>query len=348
MKILGIAGTVPSRRMTNEDVIELIQHQSKECFSGDLPKTLRTITKLFDQGGFESRHWLAEGEQPMALMEAVFERALAQARIARKDLDLLIFASVGRGFTEPANSTFVAKALGLTCMNFDVVNACMGWVSGMDIVNAKMRSGGIRHAAIVNMELPSIQDGPILKNYRLDSACELAYKFPNFTLGDAVTVTVLGDESPENFKFNFIHRPDLADLCTISLPGWKNFCSPEDVERIAPVGGKYQFASYGSKLHDVGVMGLIDVLEQQKISRSDIQRVFTHTSSPKRWAQTGEAVGIAEKIHGIGHATGNVVSASVPLGLADAVDRGVLKQGQCCLGWVASAGMVFSAMTFML
>jgi hypothetical protein len=42
MKILGIAGVVPSRLMPNQDITDLVAQHSRDGFSGDLPKMLKT------------------------------------------------------------------------------------------------------------------------------------------------------------------------------------------------------------------------------------------------------------------------------------------------------------------
>lgn len=347
MRIAGIAGGAPSRVVDNDEALDLIAGHSRDVFSGDLTRTLRMVGRLFEKSGIQTRRWLAPDEHPMTLMQSAFEQALAQAGLARHDIDLLIYASVTRGFTEPANSTFVSKRLGLSCRNFDLVDACMGWISAAETIDARMRTGRIRHAAIVNIEAPTADGGSVYpKNFTLNSADELAYKFPSFTLGNAVTVTILSDDGPDNFSFDFVSRPDLSELCTISLPGWRSFCNEGDAERIAPTGGMFQFSSYGGELHEVAGRELINVLDQSALDRSTLAHVFTHTSSPRQWDHFAQAAGIFDKLHGIGHWTGNIVTASVPLAIVDAIDRGVLKRDDACLAWVGSAGMVFSAVTF--
>ncbi|TDB47763.1 3-oxoacyl-[acyl-carrier-protein] synthase III C-terminal domain-containing protein [Photorhabdus khanii] len=347
MKIAGIAGSLPSRFVTNKEVIDLVEYYSKESFQGDLSKTLKMIGRLFDKCGIESRYWLANGEKPMELMEDAFYRALAQANINKEDIDLLIYPSVTRGFTEPANSTFISKALGLSCRNFDVIDACNGWVAAMDIINSKMKAGEIRYAAIVNMEFGMSQNGPIFpRSYSMHSSSELAYKFPSFTIGEATTVTIISNESPDNFKLTYISRPDLSDLSTISLPDWQQFCNDADIERIAPMGGKYQFSSYSAPLHDIGIKEAVNVFNQHTVSKDDIDHVFIHTGSPKMWAHGGQLVGVADKIHHIGQRVGNIITASIPFGIIDAIDQGILEREQLCMGWAGSGGMVFAAMTF--
>lgn len=345
MRIVGIAATLPSRVVSNEDVLDLIEQHSRSTFTGDLPKTLRSVRKLLERSGFRTRHWLAEGEHPMELMKATFDRALQQAGMDKHEIDLLIYTGVARGFIEPANSCFVAHSLGLKCRNFDVLDACMGWVTSMDIVNDKMKAGAIRKAAIVNMEFNLIDGGPIFpKNFALESTDELSYKFSSLSVGEAVAVTLLDNEKPCNFKFLFTSRPDLSDLCTVSLPGWESFCQPS--KPIELTGGKYQFNCDGSALHQQGEQEIVEIFNDAGLSSMTIDWVFTHTSSPKQWASYGDAAGVAKKIFHISHETGNIVTASIPFGLAQAYEEGFLQKNQHCLGWQGSAGMTFSTMHF--
>ena len=340
-----MAATLPSRVVSNEDVLELIEHHSRNTFTGDLPKTLRTIGRLLERSGFKSRHWLAPGEHPIELMKATFDQALQQADMDKDEIDLLIYTGVARGFVEPANSCFVAHSLGLKCRNFDVLDACMGWVTSMDIVNDKMKAGAIRKAAIVNMEFNLVEGGHIFpKNFVLNDPEELAYKFPSFTVGEATTVTLLSHEDPDNFRFSFISRPDLGDLCTISLPGWESFCEPTPA--MQSTGGMYQFNSQGGALHEVAAIEAVNVFNQRPPTHIGIDLVLPHTSSPKQWAEYGEKIGVSGKIFQISQKTGNIVTASIPTGISIALQQGVLQRKHSILGWQGSAGMAFAAMEF--
>lgn len=347
MKIIGIAAAIPSRQVTNQEVLALIEQHSSDDFQGDLSKTLKVVDQLLKKTGIESRCWLGENEQPFGLLEEAFDQALAQAGIDKKEIDLLLYTGVGRGFVEPANSCFVAKMLDLQCRNFDVLDACMGWVASMDIINDKMKAGSIRHAAIVNVEFNVVNGSHIFpKNFDLGSSAELAYKFPSFTVGEAATVTIVSHDDPDNFRFSFVNRPDLSDLCTISLPGWEYYCQPSDM--IAVTGGQYQFNSHGGKLHDIAAIEAVNVFKQHGVPAEQIQWVFPHASSPKQWTHYAELVGLEGKLHTIAQKRGNLVTASIPAGIVDAIEAGKLKKGDYCLGWKGSAGMVFSAMTFTL
>ncbi len=346
MKILGIEALLPSRVMDNEAVVDLIRHHSHDYFSGDLEKTLQIIGRLLHKSGMHRRRWLAPGEKPMEFLHQAFASALKQANLRLSDIDLLIYTGVARGFVEPANSCFVAQSLGLRCRNFDVLDACMGWVSSMDIVNAKMRAGESQYAAVVNMEFNLVPGGHIFpKNFVLHHQDELAYKFPSYTIGEALTVTILGNDSPDNFSFHFSHRPDLSDLCTISLPAWEYFCEPS--LNIEPTGGAYQFSSFGKELHDTAMKEAVDLFRHNCIETSDIKHVFTHTSSPRGWKHYAELMDIHQQLYPIAQDTGNIVTASIPTGLVWAQKENLLHKEDMCLAWKGSAGMSFSSMKFL-
>lgn len=347
MRIIGISGRLPSKRISNQHILDLIERHSRKNFEGDLTRTLMMIDKLLTKNGTESRYWLAKNESPMELMKTAFAAALKQANIDKKSIDLLIFASVSRGFIEPANSTFIAKALGLTCRNHDIVDACMGWVTSMDIINDKMKANTIQRAAIINMEFGvNAKQSAASKNFALRSTSELAYKLPSFNLGEAVTVTLLSNENPNNFTFNYINRSDLCNLCTVPLEDWRSFCNASDIDRIAQGQGSFQFTSFGEKMHEAGIKESTTLLSEITRKKENIDCIFTHTSSPKTNEMILSQFGLADKNHNIGKDVGNIASASVPYGIFDAIQQGVLMKNNECLVCTGSAGMSFATVKF--
>ncbi|WP_275374439.1 3-oxoacyl-[acyl-carrier-protein] synthase III C-terminal domain-containing protein [Xenorhabdus bovienii] len=66
------------------------------------------------------------------------------------------------------------------------------------------------------------------------------------------------------------------------------------------------------------------------------------------WNGFGKAVDAADKMHNIGQKTGNIITASIPFGIADALEKGLVERDKLCMGWAGSGGMVFSAMSFKL
>src|SRR5690625_6251922 len=101
---------------------------------------------------------------------------MAKAGIMRDQVGLLINASVSRQHLEPAVSTSIHHALGMpsSCMNFDITNACLGFVNAMTMAAGMIDAGQTKYALIVGAEdVEKVQRGTIdrdRKSTRLNSS----------------------------------------------------------------------------------------------------------------------------------------------------------------------------------
>jgi 3-oxoacyl-[acyl-carrier-protein] synthase III len=269
---------------------------------------------------------------------------LADSYLQKNHIELLIYVGIGRGFLEPGNSHMIANALGFDkAQCFDIVDACMSWVRAMQLVDNLFKSGGYRNALIINAEFNTHQGGPLYPhNLNLRRRSQIEHTFPSFTIGEAATATLLIPSEPDNFEFYFSTRPDLSDLCTIPLKNYEGFCHP--TEKIGK-NGAMQFTSYGLDLHNHAHKEAVGVFEKMS-KRKAIDNVFVHASSKKEWDKFGAKVGLSDKIHHVYPETGNVVSASIPVAMSDAINQGKLSRKNSVIFWVGSAGMSFSATRF--
>src|SRR4029078_12157986 len=81
-------------------------------------------------------------------------RALAEAGVDPARVGLLVDSSVSRAHLEPSAAVAVHHALGLptTCMNFDVANACLGFLNGMQLAAMMIDAGRVEYALVVDGE----------------------------------------------------------------------------------------------------------------------------------------------------------------------------------------------------
>lgn len=345
MRIEAVTLSLPSWQVSNEEVIDLIKFHSKPVFSGNLEKTLRKISIILNKTGAENRFWLnrQKQEKPIDHIKKATEDALKQANLQKDDIDLLVYVGIGRGFLEPGNSYLVAQALGMTKTRcFDVIDACMSWSATMQIIDSLFKTGAYKSAMIVNGEF-TVQGGPLFKNFSLTNEEQLPYTFPSFTVGEAATCTILMPNDPENFKFSFSSRTDLADLCVIPTAEFLEYCNP--TEKTGR-NGSMHFTSYGYDLHAHGESEAIKLFKTLPIERKKIDIVFTHASSKSEWHKYGEKAGISDKIYHIYHKTGNLVSASIPAAMTLAQNDQLLTRNDNVFCWMGSAGMSFSGSSF--
>lgn len=157
--------------------------------------------------GIQERRWWPEG---MAYTDAAAEAgaiALERAGISADKIGLLIDTSVSRARLEPSSAVSVHYALGLPsdCMNFDLSNACLGFVNGMQLAAMMIDSGQIDYALIVDAEgSRTVQERTLA---RLDSeetsVADLMSDFATLTLGSGAAGMVMGpaDRHPEGHVF---------------------------------------------------------------------------------------------------------------------------------------------------
>lgn len=343
MIIKGVAASLPERRVSNEEVVDLIRFHSKS-FDGDLDRTLKVIHQLLGRTGLEERRWCGIHESPIDHVAMAARRALDSSYLDRKQIELLVYVGIGRGFLEPGNSHMIANALGFRhAQCFDVVDACMSWVRALNLVDSLFKTGAYRNALIINAEFNMIDGGPLYPaNYNLQSDKQLQYTFPSYTIGEGATATLLLPKSRDNFEFHFSTRPDLSDLCTIPLEGYTEFCHPDD---HIGINNPLRFTSFGERLHKEARPEAVSVLKRlHAFKKSKV--VFVHASSKKEWHQFAVDAGVAEKIFHVFPKTGNLVSASVPTAMDWAVEAEVLSRSDKAVIWVGSAGMSFGATRF--
>src|SRR5690625_2335055 len=133
-------------------------------------------------------------------------KALAEAGIAPDEVGLLINTSVTRTQLEPAVSVQIHDSMGLapSATNFDITNACLGFVNGMDLAATLIDAGQISYAVVVAGEDAKNVQESTLRNLYSDRTTRdnFMQQFASLTLGSGAAAAVLGraDLHPEGHR----------------------------------------------------------------------------------------------------------------------------------------------------
>ncbi len=349
MKLKSVDFQPPSRVVSIDETVDLIRHYSRNSFNGKLEVALRSIRRLLRVSGAKQRRWLDEGEKPIDFIIKAAENAINKSGLNKKDIQMIIYVGVSRGFIEPGNAYFVAKQLGMPYAEcFDIADACMSYVRALSVSHSFISGGKYENILVVNGEFNNAPDNGCLypANYALESLEQIEYTFPNYTVGDCATATVLtAAEEPADWQWLFTSRADYSDLCTIALSGYAGYIGNDEIMEKVEKNGVGNFSSYGVTMNDHGTRELMRIY---KLFNTDgVKMIFPHTSSKSAWEACAEKSGApAEKMHYLYPEYGNLVSASVPAGIVDAESKGLIQRGDKLMGWIASAGMAFSLFSF--
>ena len=131
---------------------------SKVVTNRDLAKTIETSDEwIATRTGIRQRHIAAPEEATSDMATAAARQALEAAGITAKEIDLIIVATVSPDMQLPATAMFVQRNLGTRpdCPGFDLGAACAGFIYGLSVADAYVRSGTADRVLVIGVELLS-------------------------------------------------------------------------------------------------------------------------------------------------------------------------------------------------
>lgn len=220
VSLLSVASTMASRVTTSDEIDAQLQTVLRRL---KLPNGLLQRVA----GVYERRNW-AEGETFDDAAIAAGKKALAQAGIEPGQVGLLINTSVTRKHLEPSVAVRIHHGLNLpsSAINFDIANACLGFVNGMSLAAQLIDSGQVQYAVVIDGEdADEIQTNTIerLSNGTMKRKGFMS-EFASLTLGSGAAAAVLGpaDLHPNGHRIlGGVTRAatQFNDLCVGSVDG---------------------------------------------------------------------------------------------------------------------------------
>jgi 3-oxoacyl-[acyl-carrier-protein] synthase-3 len=174
-------------------------------------------------GIIERRWWPEEVTFDEAAAKAG-RRALELAGVAPSEVDLLISTSVCKHHLEPSVACSVHHHLGLgpECVNYDLGNACLGFVNAMQIGAMAVETGQASTVLIVDGEGSRYTQLATIERLRRPTATavDVFDQFASLTLGSGAAAMVMGGPREGAHRFlGGISRAATAshDLCVGDL-----------------------------------------------------------------------------------------------------------------------------------
>src|SRR5699024_11168774 len=197
--LLAVEMSLPQVTVTSDEIDEMLSPARKRL---RLPKgVLQRVAGVYERRWWRDRE---NGWKQGGVLAA--ERAMAKAGCLRARVCLLTTAPIARAHREPPLSTGIHHSLGLpsSAMNFDITNACLGFVNAMTMASSMIDSGQIRYALVVGAEdVEEVQRGTVDRlNSKTSTRADFNNQFASLTLGSGAAAAVLGpaDAHPEGHR----------------------------------------------------------------------------------------------------------------------------------------------------
>ena len=296
----------------------------------DLKSIFETTDEwIFDRSGIRSRHAatgpfvadapaLEVGElgTTATLAVASGHRALELAGVRPEDIDALILCTSSPDLAIPATSSAVAGALGITGGAMDLNAACAGFTYGL-ITAAALVSSGAGPVLLIGAET-------------LTRVTNWSDRTNAFLFGDGAGAVVLEP----------VEGPG-------SLLGWHFGVDGSLVELLYAEHGS-GMVMRGQEVFRKAVRATADsaeaALDRAHVDASEIALFVPHQANQRIMDAVADRLGIPRaRIASVIEWTGNTSSASIPLALVNAAERGRLGAGDLVLLSGFGAGMTFAS-----
>jgi 3-oxoacyl-[acyl-carrier-protein] synthase III len=343
MKILNISYALPSKVVTNQDIIEDALTKSKKHLSPqDLDTLEQRIRKYFKMSGSSIRYHRQKNERAFDFAVKAGKEALAKAQIDPKSVDLLIYTGVARGWLEPATANLFQVELGLTNATcFDILDACASWIRSMAVADSFLQQGIYKTVMILTCELSYDE----YVELELKSVADLESFFSGYTIGEAATATIVtADEPGKNTRFSFKTWGEKHRLCFIPLPNLDEFTPAHLTNGYMPL----RFYTRPAELLSFTIKKLVHHFKSlEKNWNKAYDLIIGHAVSVSSTSRVASLLSFdVNRVFETHARFGNTVSCSLPLGLAAAEEIGKLKRGMDVLLVMGSAGVTTAFCSF--
>jgi 3-oxoacyl-[acyl-carrier-protein] synthase-3 len=321
-RFAGLGTSLPKKVLTNKDFEAMVDTSDDWIMS-------RT--------GIRERHVVGPGESVATLSVEAGKKAMADAGVAPEEIELVILATATVEQPIPATAAIIQPALGVkkaTC--FDISAACSGFLYALHVARQFIITGEVKTAMVIGAETLSRYT-----DYTDRATCIL--------FGDGAGAVVLkAAPAGEGILRSAVHT-DGAYADFIQMPGGGSKFPPNVKEHI---DAKLPFIKMrGNETFKVAVRAITEVCQEvltgAGVGVENVDLFVPHQANLRIISAVGDRLGLpAEKVYVNLERVGNTSSASIPLAMQEAIDRGVLKRGHLVLAGAFGGGLTWAATLF--
>ena len=305
-RIVGTGHSYPEGILTNADLEKIVE-------TSDDWITTRT--------GIKQRRKAGSGEYTSMFAVRAARQAIERAGLEPTDIDLLLCATVSPDQILPSTGCIIQAELGAhRAAAMDVVAACSGFLYGVTLADAMIRTGQSKNALVIGAEVLTQY-----VDYTDRQTCVL--------FGDGAGAAVLSAGNGDRGILAARIRSDGRYEEQLFSPGGGTR-RPPTAETLA--AGDHFFKMKGNELFKVAVRSMADiskeVLEEAGLKPEDVKLFIPHQANQRITDAVANKLNVeSERVYSNIAMHGNTSSASIPIGLDECVEAGRITEGDLVL-----------------
>ncbi len=259
-------------------------------------------------------------------------RALACAGLDASEVDLIIYGGVSNDELVPNSASGVQYALGATkAASIDLNTACTSFCYGLATATAMIRTGMVRNAIVIGVEL--------ISRYMDWSNRNVAVLF-----GDGAAAVVLQASDNEEGMIGSVLGCDAEARQSLRVRGFGCTYAGLDVnfgDTLWDFDGQVIFRRAVHAMADASIR----VLRENQLTADDIDLVVPHQANLRIIESVAKYAGVSmERVIVTVHKYGNMSAATVPVALVEALEAGRVKPGANILMPAFGGGLTYCSL----
>ncbi|MBI5286604.1 MAG: ketoacyl-ACP synthase III [Deltaproteobacteria bacterium] len=316
-RIIGTGSCVPKRVLSNDDLTRIVE-------TSDEWITTRT--------GIKERR-IVDGETTTDLATRAAKEALKGAHTTPKEIDLIVVGTVTPDMLFPSTACFLQANLATRrgIPAFDVSAACSGFLYAMDIADRYIRTGAVKKALVVGVDVFSR-----IIDWRDRNTCVL--------FGDGGGAVVLSAEKGgSGILSTHIHSDGHH---------WRMLYTPLGVSsspfNSSPSVEPTHLRMQGNELFKVAVKTMIntclEAMDHNGVKPDEIAFLVPHQANLRIINVIRERLGLPEERVYINlEKYGNTSAGSIPIALDEMVKGKMIKKGDLLLFIAFGGGLTWAS-----
>lgn len=319
VQLSAIGRSVPPRVMTNHDFAAIGIDTTHEW--------------VMERTGICERHIAGPTETTCSMGAAAARIAMQRAGVQPGEIDVIILSTATPDRLLPATAVDIQAELGATrAAAFDISAACCGFLYGLTLAEGLIQSGAAETVLLVSSEkLSAITD------WTDRATCVL--------FGDGAGAAVLRRSQKGRGILSTFMRSDgtLADLLYRPAGGATTPMSPAVLEartHLVHMAGREVFKHAVRSMAEAAARAL----DLARLNGGDIDLLIPHQANSRIIEATAKHAGIPmDKVYVNVDRYGNTSSASIPIALDEAMQKGIIGEGSLVLMVAFGAGFTWAS-----
>jgi 3-oxoacyl-[acyl-carrier-protein] synthase III len=292
-----------------------------------------------ERTGIEQRHWVEPGvEAGSDLALEATRKALAAADMDASELDCIIYATLSPDYFFPGSGVFLQRKLGVKGIPaLDIRNQCTGFIYGLSVADAWIRTGQYRRVLLVGAEVHSTG---------MDFTP--AGRDISVLFGDGAGAVILGPTDDTDRGVLSTH------LFADGKHAEKLWCESDASARFPRIShedldaGRHYPLMEGRDVFKHAVVRMPEsvrvALDANGLGIDDIDLLIAHQANLRINEMVGRQLGLPdERIYNNIQRFGNTTAATIPIALTEALEQGLLNRGDLLMLTAFGSGFTWAS-----